>query len=165
MARARFAAAVALVLAAIGGAWAAGAALAAEGEKPADASITVLAIRAAKEDKPYIDPALKALAEDLKKTAASYNAFRLLMQVPRSVAFGETKDVPLVEGYTLRVRPVQEKDDTIELALTMVLADKDPKEKPREILSTTLRIRKGKYMLLGGWRLKEGTLLTAVSAR
>lgn len=165
MIRARHAGAAALILGAMVWSGAGAAALAAESGKPNEASITVLAIRAAKEDKPFVDPALKALADDLKKTASSFNAFRLLMQVPRSVAFGDAKDIPLVEGYTLRVRPVKEKDETIELALTMLLAGKDPKEKPREILSTTLRIRKGKYMLLGGWRLKEGALLIAVSAR
>jgi hypothetical protein len=49
-------------------------------------------------------------------------------------------------------------DETIEMVLTMVQGSK-------EILRATIALRKGKYMLLAGCPLKEGTLLTAVSAR
>jgi hypothetical protein len=141
----------------------ASAALAAPKDAPPSASVTVLAIRAAKEDREHMDPALAALADDLKKTASQFNAFRLLMQVPRSIAMADSQDLPLVEGYLLRVKHVGAAEETIELVIAMVRTEEGGKA--REVFSTTLRLKKGKYMLLGGWKLKEGTLLTAISAR
>ena len=54
-------------------------------------------------------------------------------------------------------------EETIELAIAMARTEEGGKV--REVFSTTLRLKKGKYMLLGGWKLKDGTLLTAISAR
>lgn len=130
------------------------------GPGTAAASVKVLAIRATKEDKDYMDPALATLAEELRRTAGGFNAFRLLMQAPRTIPFGETQSITLVEGYEVRVKPIQASDDTIELAISVGRG-----EAGKGGLSTTLRIRKGKYMLLAGWKLKEGNLLVAVSAR
>jgi len=128
--------------------------------KPAAAAAAVkaLAVRASKEDKDFMDPALAAMAESLRRSAQGANSFRLLMQVPQTVPFGQVGTLVLVEGYQLRVQPVKAQGDTIEMILTMVQGSRD-------ILRTTIVLRKGKYMLLAGCPLKEGTLLTAISAR
>ena len=128
--------------------------------KPAASTATIkaLAVLASKEDKDFMDPALASLAQGLKRSAPTANSFRLLMQVPQAVPYGQTGLLPLVEGYLLRVQPVKSQGETIEMVLTMLQGSK-------EIVRTTIVLTKGKYMLLAGCQLKGGTLLTAVSAR
>ncbi len=124
----------------------------------ATAAVKALAILASKEDKDYMDPNLAAMAGSLRRSARGANSFRLLVQVPQTVPFGQVGTLALVEGYVLRVQPVKAQGDTIKMILTMVHESKD-------IMRTTIELPKGQYMLLAGCPLKEGTLLTAVSAR
>lgn len=162
--RARFAAAMAV---------AAGALLllapvalpAAEKESPSTAKITVLAIHATKEKEPHCDKPLLRIRKALSRLG-DYNSFRLIKADTRQVPYGKTWERPLVEGYSLKIKPESMSADKIKLLWTLVRYEKDKEGKTQEKvkLRMPVSIRKGKYALHGSWKLKKGALLLATRA-
>jgi hypothetical protein len=133
---------------------------------PQSLNVTVIGIHAKKEPKPFIDPALKAIAAELGKRAVGYNTFRLLVSKTSTVALGKTWECPMTENYARQVEPITVEADkaTVRLRwIQYVVKQKTRKAQEREKL--TLSIRKGKYFLSGGWKLKEGVLLGAVAVQ
>jgi len=157
----------AMILAAALLAWA-GTALAAD--ETADASeslkVTLIGIHAKKETKPFIDPALKAIAAELGKRAVGYNSFHLIANETSRVAVGKTWECPMAEEYARQVQPLKiETDKATVRVLWVQYVGSGAKRKAEEREKLTLSIRKGKYFLSGGWKLKEGVLLGAVAVQ
>jgi hypothetical protein len=153
-----------MVLAAV----AASAALAAEppkneGGDEKGVSVTILGIHATNEKEPHVDPALKAIAEHLK--GFKFNSFRLIAKETRSVAFGKTWELAMLEGYARHVQPLEAADDRVKIVAAWIqyVKDKEGKPKPHVREKHVMVIRKGKYLLSGGWKLKTGALLGAVA--
>jgi hypothetical protein len=129
-------------------------------------SVTLLGIRATKEDKPHIDPGLQSVAEKLR--SGKYNSFRLAVSDTRSVPLGGVMEVAMVEDYALRVQILKVADDSVQIDLAWLRVEKDAQGKPRirTVQPMKMTLRKGKYMLSGGWELQEGaTLWGAVAVR
>ena len=129
-------------------------------------SVTILGIRATKEDKPHIDPGLQSVAEKLR--SGKYNSFRLAVSDTRSVPLGGVMEVAMVEDYVLRVQVLKVADDSVQIDLAWLRVEKDAQGKPRirTVQPMKMTLRKGKYMLSGGWELQEeATLWGAVAVR
>jgi hypothetical protein len=129
-------------------------------------SVTILGIRATKEDKPHIDPGLQSVAEKLR--SGKYNSFRLAVSDTRSVPLGGVMELAMVEDYALRVQIEKVTDDSVQIDLAWLRVEKDAQGKPRvsTVQPMKMTLRKGKYMLSGGWELQEGaTLWGAVAVR
>jgi len=127
-------------------------------------SITVMGIRATNEPKENIDPTLMPIADELRRL--KFNSFQMIVNDTRSVAMTNTWEVPLVEGYALQIQPLRQSDDKASLILTWIRYERvGDKIQARALGRTVFEIRKGKYLLLGGWRLKEGALVAAIAVK
>jgi len=133
---------------------------------PQTLNVTVIGIHATKEPKAFIDPALKAIAAELGKRAVGYNSFRLVANETSSVAVGKTWECEMVEDYARQVQPIKvEADKATVRVLWIQYVVKEEKRRAQEREKLTLSIRKGKYFLSGGWKLKQGVLLGAVAVQ
>lgn len=135
-------------------------------EPPKEAvSVTILGIRATNEEKPYIDPALKAIEAELK--GFKFNSFRLVVNDTRSVAIGKSWELAMVEGYARRVEPQKVDGNKVTMNVSWIkyTTGKDGKREGQVPERLSLTIRKGKYLLSGGYELKEGRLLGAVAVK
>jgi len=130
---------------------------------PASVKVALLGIKATKEDKEHIDPKLEPIADELKRS--QFNCFRLASSDTRNIPVGRMSELPLVEDHALQVQPDKVEDETVQLTLTWVQYVRDPagKRTMETLQKMTLTIRRGKYLLSGGWKLKEGALLGAVA--
>jgi len=130
----------------------------------ASVSITVLGIHATNEAKENIDPSLLPIADELRRSR--FNSFRLIVNETRSVPMSTLSEVMMAEDYALHVQPSRQTDDKVSLVLSWVRYDKvGGKSQMRVLQRMSLEIRKGKYLLSGGWRLKEGALVGAIAVR
>ncbi len=127
-------------------------------------TVTILGIHATQADKPHVDPALKAIAEHLKRY--QFNCFRLVVRKTQSVAVGKHWELPMLKGYHRRVRPHETHDDRVkmEVAWVQYVKDKDGKRKARVHERMVLVIGKGKY-LLTAIKVKDGALLNALAVK
>jgi len=156
----------ALVLAAaVASVAAASRASAAETKPPPAATISILAIQASTEDKPACDKELAPIQSALAKSG--HNTFRLILRDARAVPYGTAWQREMAEGYSLSITAEEATANDVKLALvwTRTEKDKDGNPKVAELQRLPLTIRKGKYFLSGGWKLKKGALLAAVSVQ
>jgi len=120
-------------------------------------SVTILGIHATNKPEPYIHPALRPIADELRRS--KYNSFDLLVTSDvRTLAVGGSMETALLEGYSLRVVVEKVTGDTVQLVLSW-----NRQERVRQ--QVRMALRKGKYFLTGGWELQDGALLAAISAR
>jgi hypothetical protein len=127
-------------------------------------SVTVFGIRASNEPQENIDPPLQPIGDELRRSR--FNSFRVVVNDTRSVAMSQTWDVAMIEDYALLVQPLKETDDTVNVILSWVKYEKVGGRPQARVLSRmSMVIRKGKYFLSGGWRLKEGALMAAVAVK
>ena len=124
----------------------------------------VLGIRATNEEKPHIDPELEPVKDALM--LFHYNSFRVATKQRITAQIGESTEVALIEDYAVRLEPQEQTDKGVKLLATMILYEKDAEGKriARVLERATMTIRKDKYLLRGGWTLKEGVLVTLVAA-
>jgi hypothetical protein len=138
---------------------------AAEKQRESTAKITVLAIHATKEKKPHCDKPLLRIRKALSRLG-DYNCFRLLKSDTREVPYGKTWERPLVEDYSLKIKPESMTADKIKLLWLLVRYEKDKdgekKETPKKRIPYS--VVKGKWLLDGSWKLKKGALLLATRA-
>jgi len=135
----------------------------AEGEQTS-AAISALAIRADNEEKPYVDPALAPIRNELKRFP--YNAFRLANRGGGTVERGKVGRFALIEDYALAILVKRVTGDKVDMEISVVRYEVvDGKRKERVVVRAPMTIRKGKYILLGEFRLEEGVLVAAVAAR
>ena len=127
-------------------------------------NLKVVSIRATNEEKPHIDEELLLLKDAL--TLFHYNSFRVAAKRRIAAEIGESTEVALIEGYAMRLEPQEQTDKSVKLLATTILYEKDKEGRRVERLldRATMTIRKGKFLLRGGWELKEGVLVTLVAA-
>ena len=128
---------------------------------PPSVSITVLGIRATAEATPYVDPVLAPIANELKARSSKYNCFRKVVTEVKSVPVGGVADVSMIENYALRVQVEKTIGNNVQLVISWLRLDKPG----QPLQSVRLTIVKGKYLLSGGWDLKDGALWGAVAAQ
>jgi len=134
----------------------------AEEQNEQTVAVTILGIHATNEEKPHVDPALSAIAKQLKQY--KFNSFRLVAKQTRSVALGKPWELPMLEGYARRVQPEETSKERVkmEVAWIQYVKDKDGKRKAHVRERMVLFIGKGKY-LLTAVKLKKGALVGAVA--
>jgi hypothetical protein len=125
-------------------------------------AVTMLGIHATNQEKPQVDPALKSIAEQLKRY--KFNSFRLVVKETRTVPLGKHWELPLLEGHCRRVLPTEMHKDRVkmEVAWIQYVKDKDGKKKPHVHERMVMLIGKGKY-LLTAVKLKKGALVGALA--
>jgi hypothetical protein len=127
-------------------------------------TVTILGIHATNQPTETIDPRLRSIASELRRSG--YNSFRLVVNDTRSVSMSSTWELPLIEDYAIRIQPTKETDDKVNLILTWVRYEKiGPRTQARTLQRMSLEIRKGKYFPSGGWRLNEGALMAAIAVK
>jgi hypothetical protein len=117
--------------------------------------INTLAIIATNKDN-RIDPALRELAAQLKPTF-KFSGYRLARSDSSSVAPGQPASLQLAGPYALQVTPAQADAQHVVLNVQAL-------RNSQRVLNLQVRLRPGRYQLLGGWPVSEGTLLAAVTA-
>jgi hypothetical protein len=120
-------------------------------------SVTILGIHATTQPQPHISPALRPIADELRRS--KYNSFDLVASDVRTLAVGGSMETALLEGYSLRVVVEKVTGDTVQLVLSWSRQGQVRQQ-------VRMALRKGKYFLTGGWELQEnGALLAAIAAR
>jgi len=127
-------------------------------------AVTIFGIHATNAEKPHVDPALAAIAEQLKRY--KFNSFRVVAKETRSVALGKQWELPMLEGYCRRVLPTEAHEDRVkmEVAWVQYVEDEKGKRKTRIHERMVMFIGKGKY-LLTAVKLKEGALVGALAVQ
>ena len=126
------------------------------GPPPVAVQINTLAIIATNKDN-RIDPALRELAAQLKPTFR-FSGYRLARSDAGRVALGQPAVLRLAGPYTLQVIPTEADAQHVVLNVQAL-------QNSQRVLNMQVRLRPGRYQLLGGWPVSDGTLLAAVAAR
>jgi hypothetical protein len=127
--------------------------------------VTILGIKATNEDKPSIAPSLQPIAKELARS--SFNSFRETVSDSRDVAAGGDVTVPMDEAYALRIHLDKDSGDSVTLTLLWQRSEvlSDGRMQTRLLQRMQIVLRKGRFFLSGGWKLKDGALWAAVSAQ
>jgi hypothetical protein len=141
------------------------AAPAAQSEKPAPVTVSILSVRATKEAEPSCDPALEPIRTALARSG--YNTFRLLKRESRAVQPDQSVECAMAENYALHVKAERADKDNVKMCITWVRHEKDQEGKPKAVVlqRIPLTIRNGKHFLSGGWKLEKGAVLGAVAGQ
>jgi len=128
------------------------------------ATFKVVGIRATNEEKPHIDPELEPLRDALARSG--YNSFHVAAKQRVTAEMGESAEVALIEDFAVRLEPQEQTDTGVKLLATTIHYEKDQDGKriARVLERATMTVRKGKFLLRGGWGLKRGVLITLVAA-
>ena len=126
--------------------------------------VKVLGIRATNEEKPHVDAELEPIRDSLARSG--YNSFRVVAKEQRDVEEGVAAEFTLIEDYALRVEASAADEESVTLTLTWVRYETDAKGRrvARVLQRMPMTLRRGKFFVSGGWQLKEGALIAAMSA-
>jgi len=103
-----------------------------------------------------IDPALGTIREKLH-SMFSYTSYRMLDRKRRSLAVGEAGEFELPGRRTMRATPLPSRGDKVRLSVQI-------SDGPRNLLTTTLGLRRGGMVLVGGPSHQAGVLILIISA-
>ena len=118
-------------------------------------SVDVGAIYASNEGT-SIDPALGTIRGKLR-SMFNYTSYRMLDRKRRSLSVGETGEFDLPGQRTMRATPLPSQGDKVRLSIQI-------SEGPRMLLTTTLGLRRGGMVLVGGPSHQAGVLILIISA-
>jgi hypothetical protein len=103
-----------------------------------------------------IDPALGTIRGKLQ-SMFNYTSYRMLDRKRRSLSVGETGEFELPGQRTMRATLLPAQGDKVRLSIRI-------SEGPRNLLTTTLGLRRGGMVLVGGPSHKAGVLILLISA-
>ena len=103
-----------------------------------------------------IDPALGTIRGKLR-SMFNYTSYRMLDRKRRSLAVGETGEFELPGRRTMRATPLPAQGDKVRLSIQI-------SDGPRMLLTTTLGLRRGGMVLVGGPSHQAGVLILIISA-
>ena len=103
-----------------------------------------------------IDPALGTIREKLH-SMFNYTSYRMLDRKRRSLSVGEAGEFELPGRRTMRATPLPSRGDKVRLSIQL-------SDGPRKLLSTTLGLRRGGMVLVGGPSHQAGVLILIISA-
>ncbi|MGZ9163472.1 MAG: hypothetical protein ACXW4J_10670 [Candidatus Deferrimicrobiaceae bacterium] len=110
----------------------------------------------ASNDGTSIDPALGTIRGKLQ-SMFNYTSYRMLDRKRRSLAVGETGEFELPGGRTMRATLLPAQGDKVRLSIRL-------SDGPRNLLTTTLGLRRGGMVLVGGPSHQAGVLILLISA-
>ena len=103
-----------------------------------------------------IDPDLGAIRGKLR-SMFNYTSYRMLDRKRRSLSVGEAGEFELPDRRTMRAIPLPARGDKVRLSIQI-------SEGPRNLLTTTLGLRRGGMVLVGGPSHQDGVLILLISA-
>ncbi len=103
-----------------------------------------------------MDPALGTIRGKLR-SMFNYTSYRMLDRKRRSLAVGEAGEFELPGRRTMRATPLPARRDKVRLSIQI-------SDGPRMLLSTTLGLRRGGMVLVGGPSHQAGVLIFIISA-
>jgi hypothetical protein len=103
-----------------------------------------------------IDPALGKIRGKLR-SMFNYTSYRMLDRKRRSLSVGETGEFELPDRRSMRATPLPARGDKVRLSIRL-------SEGPRNLLTTTLGLRRGGMVLVGGPPHQAGVLILIISA-
>ncbi|MFZ2223574.1 MAG: hypothetical protein WAV26_02685 [Candidatus Deferrimicrobium sp.] len=103
-----------------------------------------------------IDPALGTIRGKLY-SMFNYTSYRMLERKRRSLSVGETGEFELPDRRTMRATPLPARGDKVRLLIQI-------SDGQRKLLTTTLGLRRGGMVLVGGPSHKAGVLILIISA-
>ena len=103
-----------------------------------------------------IDPALGMIRGKLR-SMFNYTSYRMLDRKRRSLSVGETGEFELPDRRTMRATPLPARGDKVRLSIQI-------SEGTRNLLTTTLGLRRGGMVLVGGPPHQAGVLILIISA-
>lgn len=103
-----------------------------------------------------VDPALGNIRGKLQ-AMFNYTSFRMLERKRRSLAVGETGEFDLPGGRSMRVAPLPAQGNKVRLSLQIF-------DGRKKLLATTLGLRRGGMLLVGGPSHQTGVLIFVISA-
>ena len=110
----------------------------------------------ASNDGTSIDPALGTIRGKLH-SMFNYTSYRMLDRKRRSLSVGEAGEFELPGRRTMRATPLPSRGDKVRLSIQI-------SEGPRSLLTTTLGLRRGGVVLVGGPPHQSGVLILIISA-
>jgi hypothetical protein len=126
---------------------------------PSDAADTVsvdVGAVYASNDGASVDPALGTIRGKLR-SMFNYTSYRMLDRTRRTLAVGEDGEFALPDRRAMRVTPLPARGDKVRLSIRI-------SEGPRNLLTTTLGLRRGGMVLVGGPTHRAGVLILIISA-
>jgi hypothetical protein len=103
-----------------------------------------------------IDPALIQIRGKLR-SMFNYTSYKMLERRRRELSVGETGDFELPGRRNMRVRPLPAPGNKVRLAIQL-------QEGGRNLLTTTLGLRRGGMVLVGGPSYDSGVLILIIAA-
>ncbi len=103
-----------------------------------------------------IDPALAEIRGKLR-SMFNYTSYRMVDRKRRSLSVGETGEFELPDQRSMRATPLPARGDKVRLFIRI-------SEGPRNLLTTTLGLRRGGMVLVGGPPHQSGVLILIISA-
>ena len=103
-----------------------------------------------------IDPALGTIRGKLR-SMFNYTSYRMLDRKRRSLSVGETGEFELPGRRSMQATLLPAQGDKIRLSIQIT-------EGPRKLLTTTLGLRRGGMVLVGGPSYQAGVLILIISA-
>ena len=110
----------------------------------------------ASNDGTSIDPALGTIRGKLQ-SMFNYTSYRMLDRKRRSLSVGEAGEFELPGRRTMRATPLPSRGDKVRLSIQI-------SEGQRSLLTTTLGLRRGGVVLVGGPPHQSGVLILIISA-
>jgi hypothetical protein len=110
----------------------------------------------ASNDGTSIDPALGTIRGKLH-SMFNYTSYRMLDRKRRSLSVGEAGEFELPGRRTMRATPLPSRGNKVRLSIQI-------SEGPRSLLTTTLGLRRGGMVLVGGPPHQSGVLILIISA-
>ncbi len=103
-----------------------------------------------------MDPALSSIRNQLQ-SMFTYSSYRMVDRLGRTLNVGETGDFKLPGNRSMRVTPVPSEGTRVRLAVQIMEGD-------RNILTTTLGLKRGGMVLVAGPTYQKGVLILIISA-
>jgi hypothetical protein len=103
-----------------------------------------------------IDPALGTIRGKLH-SMFNYTSYRMLDRKRRILSVGETGEFELPGRRAMRATPLPARGDKVRLSIQI-------SDGPRNLLTTTLGLRRGGMVLVGGPSHESGVLILIISA-
>jgi hypothetical protein len=122
-----------------------------------DAPVTVdLGVVLASSEGTTMDPELSSIRSQLQ-SMFTYSSYRMVDRMKRTLNVGETGDFGLPGNRSMRVTPVPSEGTKVRLAVQIM-------EGNSNLLTTTLGLKRGGMVLVGGPSYQKGVLILIISA-
>ena len=139
------------------------ASLTAAGDVPSTpVTVTMIALQASDESRPYFDPQLNTIRHTLADVKR--NTFRKITSRQTAAPYEKDTKLAINSRYALYVTPLsKEADGRVRAKVRITLAPREGGGKPINAVDTTLVIVPGNYVKIRGLKLDQGELVVLLT--